>query len=100
MSGTACKSQPPLTAASIIFSIKAIRAPPSAHPADHADIDRIRLGDARQRLAGTATPDRLGTLVVRQLALAAKLDAVGHRPLAAVTSSLADQVALEPGDSS
>jgi hypothetical protein len=49
---------------------------------------------------GCTALDSFGPLVVRQLALAAELHAVGHGAFAAFASALADQVALEVGNGS
>src|SRR5262245_25410289 len=70
----------------------------SSEPRDHADVDRIALGNVSQTLARTPPLDSLLTLKVRQLALAPKLDAVRHRPLAPLARAFADQLTLKFGD--
>src|SRR5260370_8744941 len=70
----------------------------SAQPRDHADVDRVRLGDLAQGFAGGTALERLLALIVRQLALAPELDACGLRALAALAGALLDQIALKLGN--
>src|SRR5260370_8796451 len=71
----------------------------SAQPRDHADVDRVRLGDLAQSFAGGTALKRLLALIVRQLALAPELDACGLGALAALAGALLDQLALKLGNS-
>ena len=51
-------------------------------------MNAITLRNRGQRFAGSAALDRLGSLVVAQLALAAEFDAGGHSTLATFDSPL------------
>src|SRR5450631_2327398 len=70
----------------------------SAQPRDHADVDRVRLGDLAQGFAGGTALERLLALIVRQLALAPELDACSLGALAALAGTLLDQIALKLGN--
>src|SRR5258708_24673593 len=70
----------------------------SAQPRDHADVDRVRLGNLAQGFAGGTALERLLALIVRQLALAPELDACGLGALAALAAALLDQIALKLGN--
>ena len=65
---------------------------------DHGQMDAVGPHDVGQRLAGIATLERLGALVVRELELAAEPHAISLGTLAAGGGPFLDQVALEFGN--
>jgi hypothetical protein len=69
-----------------------------SQPRNHREIDRVASRDRGQGFACSTPLDSLSPLIGRELGLAAKFDAVRHRPLATLTSALPDQLALKLRD--
>jgi hypothetical protein len=76
-------------------SDRVAHAAESTQPRDRADVDGVALGDLGQGLARGAALERLLTLIVRQLRLAAELDALRHGAFTTITGALLDQLAFE-----
>src|SRR5262245_63822010 len=69
-----------------------------SQPRNHREIDRVAPRDRCQGFACSTPLDGLSPLIGRELGFAAEFDAIRHRPLAALASALADQLALKLRD--
>jgi len=69
-----------------------------SQPRNHREIDRVAPRDRCQGFACSTPLDGLSPLIGRELGLAAKFDAIRHRPPAALAGALPDQLALKLRD--
>ena len=69
-----------------------------SQPRNHREIDRVAPRDRCQGFACSTPLDDLSPLIGRELGLAAKFDAIRHRPPAALAGALPDQLALKLRD--